>query len=188
MLVVYRPRHKAVCREMKSTTAKLIPSLIANPALYFYLGKALVMLYKLNVNPSPDTPLVAMCEAEICPADAVREVLITTGHVTPGPDDKEEGMLQLRSLEPLDPRTTMESTRMSMWKATKESLRNSGRPNSHVIMLDFTIRGVKWQGTTYSFPIDDLIIEAVNSGGLSVRKSVILGTIVRPSSVQTCLE
>uniref|UniRef100_A0A8H7XN06 DUF8205 domain-containing protein n=1 Tax=Psilocybe cubensis TaxID=181762 RepID=A0A8H7XN06_PSICU len=183
-----RPKHKSICVELKASTAKLIPSFVANPALYFYLGKALVMLFKIHENPRPDIPLVAMCEAELRIADPVRAALIASGHVQPDPEGKDEAMLQIRSLQILDPRIAMERTRKSMWNTAREGLRSDGRPSVHVIMLDFTIKDVKWQGTTYAFPIEERVVEAVKSGAISVRKSVVNGTTVRPSSVQTCIE
>ena len=183
-----RPFHKIGCKETSSDIPKMMQNFFSNALLNHVLQVALVIAFKMQEKPIIGSPFIARCTVNIQPTDVMYYMQLLMG----GFSDEEvkkgmEGMLQISSLVPLDPRRDMDHARLELWKLSSRTAAERGHAGVSVGVVDMQMKGEVHSQSFGIFIFDDAVKRA-QTAGFEMESALLPGRTQVPMSEQACIE
>lgn len=133
---------------------------MANPYIEHLIMMAFIRTFNLHEVMILDRPLIVRCDLAVDPVDMSLILRLMSGELWPFMFPKGvEGMIQIKSFEPLDSKVAIDDKRMEMWEEAKArpSQREWG-PHNTTGLIDFHMEGTD-QVVTLPINIHDPAVE-----------------------------
>lgn len=166
----------------------MMQNFFSNALLNHILQVALVIAFKMHEKPIIGSPFIARCTVTIQPADVMYYMQLLMGRFSDEEVKKGmEGMLQISSLVPLDPRKDMDRARLELWKLSGRTAAEHGQASVPVGIVDMQLKG-EVHSQSFGIMISDDAVKRAQSAGFEMESALLPGRTQVPMSEQACIE